>query len=103
MFLFWFNSYFLFKLINMYFLYVCQAISLLKEGNEVRAIRCTGANRVSSRSHAILIVVLRQIFEEHECNSFEGGSRQSRLLFVDLAGSERAKHTKVIKVQILFF
>ncbi|KAK7576361.1 hypothetical protein V9T40_012647 [Parthenolecanium corni] len=71
-----------------------QAIDLIKKGNEIRSVRYTGANAVSSRSHAILIIVLRRTNEQHEYDGLTTNTRQSKLLFVDLAGSERAKHTK---------
>lgn len=57
-------------------------------------MRYTGANCVSSRSHAVLVIVLRQSTEQQDYERFIN-TRQSKLLFVDLAGSERAKHTKV--------
>ncbi|XKL68625.1 hypothetical protein PGB90_006394 [Kerria lacca] len=70
-----------------------QAINLLHKGNETRSMRYTGANCVSSRSHAVLVIVLRQSTEQQDYERFIN-TRQSKLLFVDLAGSERAKHTK---------
>ncbi|XP_065213917.1 kinesin-like protein KIF19 [Planococcus citri] len=71
-----------------------QAVNLLLKGNENRSVRSTAANSGSSRSHAILIIILRQTFPREKFNGFKTSVRQSKLLFVDLAGSERARHTK---------
>lgn len=63
----------------------------LQKGSLGRTTKSTEMNLVSSRSHAIFTVTLRQT-----CTDQQGGhSRQlvSKLHFVDLAGSERLKRT----------
>ena len=57
-------------------------MELIHFGNSVRVIGTTGANLDSSRSHAILQIVLKENGREKVF---------SKLSFIDLAGSERAK------------
>jgi len=49
----------------------------------------TAANMTSSRSHAVLLVTVRQ-FSDDDREITDG-----KLYLIDLAGSERASHTKV--------
>merc|ERR1712078_355187 len=62
---------------------------LLREGNMRRKTEATDANAVSSRSHAVLeIVVNRADRNNYQKNVFTG-----KLALVDLAGAERAHET----------
>jgi len=62
---------------------------LLREGNLRRKTEATDANAVSSRSHAVLeIVVNRSDKNNYQKNIFTG-----KLALVDLAGAERAHET----------
>ncbi|KAL0236681.1 hypothetical protein PCE1_000079 [Barthelona sp. PCE] len=66
-------------------------VQYLKKGNSNRSISPTEANAVSSRSHAVLQVLI----ERTEVASSESTQkRYSKLSLVDLAGSERAARTK---------
>lgn len=69
---------------------VGDAIAALQQGTALRRTDATGANVVSSRSHAIIQLQLR-----HLKRTAEGRERmiESRFTFVDLAGSERASAT----------
>ena len=58
-----------------------ELLGLVHQAEELRAVGATSANEQSSRSHAILQVVLR----DHA-----SGHRVGKLSLVDLAGSERA-------------
>lgn len=60
--------------------------NLIMEGNSRRMMAATGANQVSSRSHAILIVQI----ELHTKSQIV----YSKLQMIDLAGSERAAVTE---------
>ncbi|KAG8075665.1 hypothetical protein GUJ93_ZPchr0006g40606 [Zizania palustris] len=63
---------------------------LIERGNACRSTGTTGANEESSRSHAILQLVVKKLFEDKE-------SKPSRVIgklsFIDLAGSERGADT----------
>jgi hypothetical protein len=65
-----------------------EIFALLQKGSLSRTTKSTEMNMVSSRSHAIFTLLLRQRSEE--------GARvlTSKLHFVDLAGSERLKRTQ---------
>lgn len=63
-----------------------EVIFLLIKGNKARTMEPTAANQTSSRSHALLSVMV-----QHQTNL---GTKQGRLYLTDLAGSERAKKTK---------
>ena len=71
-----------------------ELIKLIIEGNERRTMAATGQNLFSSRSHAILQIIveqkpkLRDLKEEHLISKF---------LLVDLAGSERGGLEKGIR------
>jgi len=57
-----------------------ELLTLVKQAEELRAVGATSANEQSSRSHAILQVLIRD----------ESGRGVGKLSLVDLAGSERA-------------
>ncbi|KIH46302.1 hypothetical protein ANCDUO_23647 [Ancylostoma duodenale] len=59
-------------------------MQILQEGNLRRTQESTEANKTSSRSHALLQVVLLRNNRPH-----------SKLFLIDLAGSERASNTNV--------
>ena len=63
-----------------------QMMQLLILGNQRRSTEPTAANETSSRSHAILQVILEQ--------TQNGETVYSKLSLIDLAGSERAKATQ---------
>lgn len=65
-------------------------MDLIQIGNQRRAVANTGANRFSSRSHAILIFNI----EGHRQGETESVSVRSKLQMIDLAGSERAATTE---------
>lgn len=67
---------------------VHEIMELLHVGNSRRTTEPTAANETSSRSHAILQLVVEQHSQQ------EGYSLVSKLSLVDLAGSERAKDTQ---------
>lgn len=58
---------------------------LMRQGQVLRACGTTSANDRSSRSHAVLVLNLRQLTGTDDGNQLFG-----RMTFVDLAGSERA-------------
>lgn len=68
-----------------------EIMQLLHQGNAKRSQAATAANEVSSRSHAVLQVVV-------ECRDRAPGTvaniKVGKLSLVDLAGSERAANTK---------
>jgi len=59
-----------------------QVSELLSQGAQHRALRCTALNDASSRSHAILQLIIQQTHRG-------GGERGAKLNLVDLAGSEK--------------
>lgn len=60
-----------------------EVLHLLRQGNANRRTEATGANQVSSRSHAVLQVVLTRTVED----GMGGKSvRESKLSLIDLAG-----------------
>jgi kinesin family protein 18/19 len=66
-------------------------MQLLRDGNRRRTQEATAANATSSRSHAILEILVRQTSTTPDLvQTFRTG----RLFMCDLAGSERAAHTK---------
>ena len=66
---------------------------LLQRGNKERTQEPTAANKTSSRSHALLIVNVKQ--SQKVKYGTKGTVKMSRLYMIDLAGSERASQTKV--------
>lgn len=59
-------------------------LELLRQGNANRRTEATGANQVSSRSHAVLQVVVARTLE----GGMSGAKsvRESKLSLIDLAG-----------------
>lgn len=66
-----------------------EVFSLLKIGNENRAIGVTDMNSQSSRSHSVFILQI----EQKNLNDFS--KRNGKIYLVDLAGSERLSKTGV--------
>ncbi|KAI9284931.1 hypothetical protein BC943DRAFT_352770 [Umbelopsis sp. AD052] len=69
-----------------------ELLSLLQKGSLCRTTGSTDMNAVSSRSHAIFTVTLKQQSPSTEENN-QVSSLISKFHFVDLAGSERLKRT----------
>ena len=74
--------------------------TLIRKGAQSRATAYTKANDVSSRSHAVFIIVVEQLKPiQEEYNPIDNGGevpkhvRVGKLNLVDLAGSERLKIT----------
>ncbi|CAL8072816.1 unnamed protein product [Orchesella dallaii] len=65
-----------------------EVLNLLHKGNKARTMEATAANTASSRSHAVLMVTVRQISMK------TGEILDGKLYLIDLAGSERASQTK---------
>ncbi|KAH9325216.1 hypothetical protein KI387_005394, partial [Taxus chinensis] len=72
-----------------------EVMTLLHRGNQNRATEATRMNETSSRSHAILQVVLEYKIKESSTTVI----RTSKLSLVDLAGSERATATDQLTVR----
>ncbi|KAL0905839.1 hypothetical protein M5K25_024279 [Dendrobium thyrsiflorum] len=75
---------------------------LIEKGNATRSTGTTGANEESSRSHAILQLVIKKSVETNESKHFKrladgNESKPARVIgkmsFIDLAGSERGADT----------
>ena len=66
---------------------------LLQRGNKERTTEPTLANKTSSRSHAMLIVNVKQTAKSRA--QTKGAVKSGRLYMIDLAGSERAAVTQV--------
>ncbi|GAB66143.1 kinesin [Plasmodium cynomolgi strain B] len=67
-----------------------QAMMLINEGVKNRKMSPTRANKVSSRSHAILQIYIHNEIMDNNMNAI---NYKAKLCFVDLAGSERASAT----------
>ncbi|KAJ3291002.1 Kinesin-like protein kif19, partial [Blyttiomyces sp. JEL0837] len=68
-----------------------EILSMLRRGNKSRTQEATGANEVSSRSHAVLqIFICYKDMDKHGHVT----ERFGKLSMIDLAGSERAADTK---------
>lgn len=61
-----------------------EVLDLLRQGNANRRTEATGANQVSSRSHAVLQVVVTRTVEGGVSGS--KSVRESKLSLIDLAG-----------------
>ena len=70
---------------------VVEVMSILKGGNKERTQEPTAANRTSSRSHAVLIVSVKQ---RQRVAGIQQQVRVGKLFLIDLAGSERAANTQ---------
>ncbi|OAD78767.1 hypothetical protein PHYBLDRAFT_29641, partial [Phycomyces blakesleeanus NRRL 1555(-)] len=76
-----------------------ELLSFLSMGSMARKTASTDMNNVSSRSHAIFSVILKQTIVSKDSQSMdETGVKKlvSKFHFVDLAGSERLKRTNAI-------
>ena len=69
-----------------------EALNLISEGNKRRETATTHANDVSSRSHAVLQIHIRQRYVRPRGGGVE--KTVGTLSMIDLAGSERASVTK---------
>ena len=76
-------------------------LSILKKGNKNRTTEATNANQTSSRSHAILQIIVSFKEKEYENdnkkninNNLNNKTKYGKLSLIDLAGSERASVTK---------
>ncbi|XP_013380933.1 kinesin-like protein KIF19 isoform X2 [Lingula anatina] len=67
-----------------------EIMELLKEGNKERTQEPTAANKTSSRSHAILMITVKQ---KNRIRDTKDTVRIGKLFLIDLAGSERASNT----------
>ncbi|KAL0226918.1 hypothetical protein P9112_014242 [Eukaryota sp. TZLM1-RC] len=72
---------------------------LMERGSHFRATASTRMNEVSSRSHAIFMIIVEQLEELEDGNLNSSGSREQcfrigKLNLVDLAGSERVRLTR---------
>lgn len=76
-------------------------MQILQRGNKARTIEPTGANETSSRSHALLSVIVRQSPRKSNQDKARKHIKQGKLFMIDLAGSERAKQTKVSTTVII--
>lgn len=74
---------------------VGQVLQLLRRGNRHRRTEPTAANQVSSRSHAVIQVIVKHtttsMLSEHNPRK---STVEGRLSLIDLAGSERASTTQ---------
>ncbi|KAJ7546786.1 hypothetical protein O6H91_08G054500 [Diphasiastrum complanatum] len=64
-------------------------LELLKQGNSRRKTESTNANATSSRSHAVLEIIIKR----KQRNHYRSQVLHGKLALVDLAGSERASET----------
>jgi kinesin family protein 18/19 len=68
-----------------------EVLRLLEEGNRNRTQHPTEANATSSRSHAVLQIMIEQ---QDRTSNIQADVRYAKLSLIDLAGSERAAVTK---------
>ncbi|GAC95130.1 hypothetical protein PHSY_002705 [Pseudozyma hubeiensis SY62] len=68
-----------------------EIITLMDEGNKARTVAATNMNETSSRSHAVITLVLTQ--KRFDVETKLEAEKVSRISMVDLAGSERANST----------
>ncbi|KAL0220759.1 hypothetical protein RCL1_000613 [Eukaryota sp. TZLM3-RCL] len=69
-----------------------QVLGLLQKGNSNRSQCPTDANATSSRSHAVLQIIIETTHKSKRNNDVQNESE--KLSLIDLAGSERASRTK---------
>ncbi len=72
---------------------VDEVMTLLRIGNKNRTTEATNANETSSRSHAILQVIIEY---RDKFSGTETDLNFAKLCLIDLAGSERASSTQNI-------
>jgi uncharacterized membrane protein YgcG len=75
-----------------------EIMSLLHQGNAKRSQAATAANEVSSRSHAVLQVVVEN---RDRAPGTVANIKLGKLSLVDLAGSERAANTKNVGARLV--
>ena len=80
-----------------------QIIKLLQKGNRERTQEPTAANKTSSRSHALLIINVRQTAKSRSAATSAAAVKFGKLYMIDLAGSERAAQTQNRVSQFLFW
>lgn len=68
-----------------------EVLKYLSAGNKARVTAATKMNDVSSRSHAVFTLVVKQVITDPVTDATE--EKTSRIRLVDLAGSERANST----------
>lgn len=68
-----------------------EVLKYLASGNKARSTAATKMNDVSSRSHAVFTLVVKQVITDPVTDATE--EKTSRIRLVDLAGSERANST----------
>ena len=68
-------------------------LSILKKGNKNRTTEATNINQTSSRSHAILQIIVSYKEKDKNINN-NNKIKYGKLSLIDLAGSERASATK---------
>lgn len=66
-------------------------LKYLSSGNKARSVAATKMNDVSSRSHAVFTLVVKQVITDPFTDATE--EKTARIRLVDLAGSERATST----------
>ena len=69
-------------------------LKILKKGNKNRTTEETNANETSSRSHAILQIIVSYKEKKDNINNNNNEIKYGKLNLIDLAGSERASMTK---------
>ncbi|KAK6348947.1 Kinesin [Orbilia blumenaviensis] len=69
-----------------------EVLKYLRLGDTSRSVAATKMNDMSSRSHAVFTLILKQMY--HDMERDETTERLARIRLVDLAGSERAKSTE---------
>ena len=75
-----------------------EIMSLLHQGNAKRSQAATAANEVSSRSHAVLQVIVEN---RDRAPGTVANIKVGKLSLVDLAGSERAANTKNVGARLV--
>lgn len=68
-------------------------LKLITDGTRRRTVGETNINQVSSRSHAVLTIIINQYQKIKSGGSEIGGMKRSKLHLIDLAGSERTDAT----------
>jgi len=71
------------------------AMEEIQKAYQQRVVRSTAMNEVSSRSHCIISVLVKQSFSYSDITDSAGFHLHSRVNLVDLAGSERGRTRKL--------